>query len=77
MLSTSVAYLSADVEHFLKLCHDPGIAPEPRIPESHWKISHGFEETLHLLRPLSGSYVSTRAPLPEQRTTSGHESQAA
>ncbi|KAJ4351875.1 uncharacterized protein N0V89_007219 [Didymosphaeria variabile] len=45
-----------DVEQFLAVCHDPGRAPEPRVPESHWKVSHGFEETVHFLKPVSGSF---------------------
>jgi hypothetical protein len=77
MLYSFNTYPLIDVEQFLAVCHDPSMAPEPRVPESHWKVSHGFEETLHLLKPVSGSYVSTRTPLPESRTTSGEEGQAA
>lgn len=66
---------SADADQFVAYCHNPGNAPGSTVAhESLWKISHGFEETLHLLEPISGSYTSTRRPSHISSAVPGEES---
>jgi hypothetical protein len=66
---------TTDAEQFLAFCHEPDSASGPSVAhESIWKISHGFEETLHLLEPISGSYTSSRRPSHISSATPGEDS---